>query len=109
MNTAFGKSPFLSKHLNSIQQLQASPLYITSHRIATSMSDAADYVTLISSDGFSFVVQRSSACISGAIKRMLDPACTSIHVALHIRKYISHVTDGFAESKTNTCRFENMK
>lgn len=35
----------------------------------------SDYVTLISSDGYSFVVQRSSACISGAIKRMLDPSC----------------------------------
>lgn len=46
------------------------------------MSDQSDYVTLISSDGYSFIVQRSSACISGAIKRMLDPSCTSIH-ALH--------------------------
>ncbi|KAM0716165.1 hypothetical protein Q7P37_008679 [Cladosporium fusiforme] len=54
------------------------------------MSAESDYVTLISSDGYSFVVQRSSACISGAIKRMLDPSY------------------GFAESKTNTCRFENI-
>ncbi|KAF2483161.1 putative transcriptional elongation regulator Elc1/Elongin C [Neohortaea acidophila] len=53
-------------------------------------SELTDYVTLVSSDGFSFVVQRSCACISGAIKRMLDPAY------------------GFTESRTNTCRFENM-
>lgn len=39
------------------------------------MASDTDYVTLVSSDGFSFVVQRSSACLSGAIKRMLDPAC----------------------------------
>lgn len=41
------------------------------------MAEQSEYVTLISSDGYSFVVQRSSACISGAIKRMLDPSCTS--------------------------------
>jgi transcription elongation factor B subunit 1 len=40
------------------------------------MSEESEYVTLISSDGYSFIVQRSSACISGAIKRMLDPSCT---------------------------------
>jgi transcription elongation factor B subunit 1 len=38
--------------------------------------EQSEYVTLISSDGYSFIVQRSSACISGAIKRMLDPSCT---------------------------------
>ncbi|KAM0713162.1 hypothetical protein Q7P35_000614 [Cladosporium inversicolor] len=54
------------------------------------MSEQSEYVTLISSDGYSFIVQRSSACISGAIKRMLDPSY------------------GFAESKSNTCRFENI-
>lgn len=42
------------------------------------MAEQSEYVTLISSDGYSFVVQRSSACISGAIKRMLDPSCASI-------------------------------
>jgi hypothetical protein len=39
------------------------------------MSEESEYVTLISSDGYSFIIQRSSACISGAIKRMLDPSC----------------------------------
>jgi hypothetical protein len=48
------------------------------------MSGESTYVTLISSDGYSFIVQRSSACISGAIKRMLDPSCTSspFHIAI---------------------------
>lgn len=54
----------------------------TSHRsFLSKMSEPgveSDYVTLISSDGYSFVVQRSSACISGAIKRMLDPSCRCI-------------------------------
>ncbi|TVY87823.1 Elongin-C [Lachnellula willkommii] len=41
---------------------------------SSSQSQApSKYVTLISSDGFEFVVLREAACISGAIKRMLDP------------------------------------
>lgn len=39
----------------------------------TEQIDAPDYVTLVSNDGFEFLVQRKSACLSGAIKRMLDP------------------------------------
>jgi len=35
--------------------------------------EQSKYVTLVSSDGFEFVVLREAACISGAIKRMLDP------------------------------------
>jgi hypothetical protein len=35
------------------------------------------YVTLVSSDGFEFVVLREAACKSGAIKRMLDPKSLS--------------------------------
>jgi hypothetical protein len=42
------------------------------------------YVTLISSDGFEFVVLREAACISGAIKRMLDPKSEPPH-ATHLR------------------------
>jgi hypothetical protein len=42
------------------------------------MSEESEYVTLISSDGYSFIIQRSSACISGAIKRMLDPPCIQL-------------------------------
>ncbi|KAK3049822.1 Transcription elongation factor B (SIII), polypeptide 1 (15kDa, elongin C) [Extremus antarcticus] len=54
------------------------------------MASETEYVTLVSSDGFSFVVLRSAAIKSPAIMRMLDPAY------------------GFAESKTNTCHFENI-
>lgn len=56
------------------------------------MDSDSKYVTLISSDDFSFVVQRSSACRSGAIKRMLDPACKllkrckdAVNVLMNIR------------------------
>lgn len=36
----------------------------------------SEYITLVSSDDFKFVIRRSAANISGAIKRMLDPTST---------------------------------
>ncbi|KAG9230382.1 BTB/POZ protein [Amylocarpus encephaloides] len=48
------------------------------------------YVTLISSDGFEFVVLREAACTSGAIKRMLDPK------------------SGFSEATTGRCAFAEI-
>ncbi|KAK5697603.1 elongin C [Elasticomyces elasticus] len=54
------------------------------------MAATSDYVTLVSSDDYHYVVQRSSACISPAVKRMLDPM------------------NGFLEAKTNTVRFDTI-
>ncbi|KAK4543535.1 hypothetical protein LTR36_005430 [Oleoguttula mirabilis] len=54
------------------------------------MASETDYVTLISKDGFSYVVQRSSARISPVLKRMLDP------------------TGAFLEAKDNTCILQDM-
>ncbi|KFY75007.1 hypothetical protein V499_05026 [Pseudogymnoascus sp. VKM F-103] len=48
------------------------------------------WVTLVSYDGFEFVVLREAACISGAIRRMLDPK------------------SGFEESVKNRCVFEEI-
>lgn len=42
-------------------------------------------MTLVSSDGFEFVVLREAACTSGAIKRMLDPKSQSYLVILSPR------------------------
>ncbi|KAH0289429.1 hypothetical protein KCU62_g4368, partial [Aureobasidium sp. EXF-3399] len=53
-------------------------------------TETPDYVTLISNDGFEFLVQTRTACLFDRIKRMLDP------------------TKGFAESKTHRCTFENI-
>jgi transcription elongation factor B subunit 1 len=39
--------------------------------------EVSKWVTLVSCDGFEFVVLREAACISGAIRRMLDPKSTS--------------------------------
>ncbi|CZT20554.1 related to Elongin C transcription elongation factor [Ramularia collo-cygni] len=50
----------------------------------------SDYVTLIASDGYVFTIRRSAACISEVIARMLHPS------------------NGFIESKTNTCRFDSI-
>lgn len=59
---------------------------------ATTTTDhLSEYITLISSDNFTFIIRRSAANISGAIKRMLDPA------------------NGFRESKEGICRFDNIK
>ncbi|KAK3677900.1 elongin C [Recurvomyces mirabilis] len=54
------------------------------------MNDLTEYVTLISSDDFSYVVLRSTACISPIIRRMLDPS------------------NGFMEASTNTVHFDNI-
>jgi len=75
------------------------------------------YVTLVSSDGFEFVVLRDAACISGAIKRMLDPKSKSAQRCIdqvdrkqeesgaNLFKYIG----GFAEATTGRCEFEEIK
>lgn len=36
-------------------------------------AEPSEYVTLASNDGFEFVITRDAACISGTIRRMLDP------------------------------------
>ncbi|KAI9667418.1 MAG: hypothetical protein M1821_000233 [Bathelium mastoideum] len=55
-----------------------------------STSQLTDYVTLVSSDGFEFVVQRSAARISGALNRMLDPK------------------NNFAEAVANRCELRDI-
>ncbi|MCJ1288088.1 Transcription elongation factor B (SIII), polypeptide 1 (15kDa, elongin C) [Xylographa opegraphella] len=50
----------------------------------------SEYVTLVSNDGFEFVVRRDSAYVAGTVKRMLDPA------------------SNFAEAVSGRCVFENI-
>lgn len=40
-------------------------------------TETPDYVTLISNDGFEFLVQTRTACLFDRIKRMLDPSSAS--------------------------------
>lgn len=45
-------------------------------------STPSSYVTLVSSDGFEFIVRRESAYVAETIKRMLDP--NSEYIFYHI-------------------------
>lgn len=40
-------------------------------------SEPSHYVTLISNDGFEFIVRRDAACVAGTIRKMLDPQSKS--------------------------------
>ncbi|RAK86305.1 transcriptional elongation regulator [Aspergillus costaricaensis CBS 115574] len=55
-----------------------------------SSSSQSEYVTLVSGDGFEFVIPRSTACVSGTIRRMLEPSSR------------------FSESVTGRCVLENI-
>ncbi|KAL2849561.1 BTB/POZ protein [Aspergillus pseudoustus] len=50
----------------------------------------SEYVTLVSGDGFEFIIPRSAACVSGTIRRMLDPSSK------------------FSEALSGRCVFENL-
>ncbi|CZS89627.1 related to Elongin C transcription elongation factor [Rhynchosporium agropyri] len=58
--------------------------------MASSEKGLSKYVTLVSSDGFEFVVLREAACHSGAIRKMLDPK------------------SNFRESSEGRCVFEEI-
>jgi len=53
-------------------------------------SSTLEFVTLVSSDGFEFVLPHSTACVSGTIKRMLDSSSK------------------FSEAITGRCVLENI-
>ncbi|OAL68566.1 transcriptional elongation regulator Elc1/Elongin C [Trichophyton rubrum] len=42
--------------------------------MATNQESPAEFVTLASNDGFEFVIPRSAACVSGTLRRMLEPS-----------------------------------
>ncbi|KAL8740811.1 MAG: hypothetical protein Q9190_006527 [Brigantiaea leucoxantha] len=50
----------------------------------------SEYVTLISSDGYEFIIRREAACIAGMIRRMLD------------------TTSNFAEASAGRCTFDEI-
>jgi len=68
---------------------------------------APQWVTLVSSDGFEFIIQREAAVIAGTIRRMLDPK-SMWHDWILRREMLMVSTDGFKEAVSNTCRFENI-
>lgn len=62
--------------------------------IKPEMSDSEtpqfEYVTLVSGDGFEFIVPRSTACVSGTIRRMLDPSsqCPAFAIPIFLEEKI---------------------
>ncbi|KAI7174483.1 hypothetical protein KC316_g6184 [Hortaea werneckii] len=85
-------------------------------------SSETDYVTLISNDGFSFVVQRSAATISPMVRKMLDPQsmCFFLSPSPYLPTYqrqgttvliwitLGNSTGMFMEAKNNIVRFDNI-
>ncbi|KAA8650932.1 elongin C [Aspergillus tanneri] len=58
--------------------------------MASSAAQQSEYVTLVSGDGFEFVIPRGTACVSGTIRRMLEPSSK------------------FSEALTGRCVLENI-
>ncbi|KAL4780986.1 BTB/POZ protein [Aspergillus varians] len=58
--------------------------------MSSSGSTQHEYVTIVSGDGFEFIIPRSTACTSGTIRRMLDPSSK------------------FSEALSGRCVFENL-
>ncbi|KAF3893332.1 Transcriptional elongation regulator [Trichophyton interdigitale] len=42
--------------------------------MTSNQESPAEFVTLASNDGFEFVIPRSAACVSGTLRRMLEPS-----------------------------------
>jgi hypothetical protein len=61
-----GRASFFQKTFN-LSDLLSFTSFLT-----MAASTQSKYVTLISSDGFEFVVLREAACTAGAIRKMLD-------------------------------------
>lgn len=71
---------------------------------------SSKYVTLISSDGFEFVVLREAACISKAIKKMLAGELSSLPYAAIAQQLMLLETGSFLESaRGDRCNFEEIK
>ncbi|KAL8709223.1 MAG: hypothetical protein Q9220_005966 [cf. Caloplaca sp. 1 TL-2023] len=56
----------------------------------------SEYVTLVSNDGFEFVILREAANVAGTIRKMLD---TNIHGAM---------AGNFIEARSGRCSFEQF-
>ncbi|KAL9017071.1 MAG: hypothetical protein Q9185_005582 [Variospora sp. 1 TL-2023] len=41
--------------------------------MTTNVTPLSEYITLISNDGFEFIIKRDAANVAGTIKKMLDP------------------------------------
>ena len=68
----------------------------------------SEFVTLVSCDGFEFIIRRETAYVAGTIKKMLDPTS---QYSLGETTALSLIINlgNFAEAVSGRCVFENMK
>jgi transcription elongation factor B subunit 1 len=84
--------------------------YTTGSTSMQSDRTPSPFVTLISSDDFEFHVRRSAACVSGTIRRMLDPQSMVTNI-LHFwtaQCALTLTSGNFSEAVTGRCRLENI-
>ena len=73
-------------------------------------SQPSEFVTLVSSDGFEFIVRRESAYVAGTIKKMLDPTSSfAVMLVVKTEAWLTNKLGNFAEAVSGRCVFENMK
>jgi hypothetical protein len=85
LRLSFSHSPFSS----SITATKSSKCKMSAN--TNSSASRSKYVTLVSSEGFEFVVLREAAYVSPTVKKMLDP------------------THGWTEAQTGRCVFEEIR
>lgn len=73
---------------------------------AQNQVNVSKYVTLVSSDGFEFVLLREAACHSSAIRKMLDGeyVCPS-----KLATSTDQVIGNYREAIEARCKFEEIK
>lgn len=73
-------SPIKSHQSNFFLQFElhkpSSLLFTFTTKMSNHLSKPSEYVTLVSNDGFEFIITRSAAYVSAVLKRMLDPRST---------------------------------
>ena len=75
-----------------------------------------EYVVLCSNDGFQFVVRKSAAKVSKAIRSMLDKRSEFFIIHIYLttswsasKPILTLIIDNFAEARENKIVFHNMK
>lgn len=99
-----------SQHANMSSQ---STIQDSSLELRNMAASSSPYVTLISNDGFEFIVSRDAACVAGTIKKMLDPhsavAPCNILFFYVCTDDVLITTGSFAESISGRCTLGNIK
>ena len=88
--------------------------------LPTMFDTPSPFVTLISNDGFEFIVSRDAACVAGTIKKMLDPTSKPLTPPfVSCQNTYSYPTESglilttstgkFSEAMTGRCNFSTIK